>query len=94
MTMTPAEWIAVATAVVTALVTFAIGYGLLRGQLSGEREKLQELREEVRTSNQDQGRRLGDIEGWRKAVEAVELERRRSRTGAVPIPPAGDESDS
>ena len=79
--LTPGDWFAIGSAVVSV----AVGLGVQRARAAADREKLEELRTEVKESNVDQGRRIGALEGWRQAVEAVDQERRRARTGAVPV---------
>jgi hypothetical protein len=88
--LSPSEWITI----LTLAVTVVSGYAVLRAKVAAQGKELDELRNEVRTSNTDQGRRVGEIEGWRKACEAVERDRRRARTGAVPIPDPDDEEPS
>jgi hypothetical protein len=79
--LTPGDWISL-LAMAVAVVS---GYAVLRAQVKAQGKELDELRTEVRTSNTDQGRRVGEIEGWRKACEAVERDRRRARTGAMAV---------
>jgi hypothetical protein len=78
-------WISLALSVATSLVVVALAFATLRAKVAAHEATIRELREEFRASNIRQGERLGELEGWKKAVEAVERE--RTRTGAIPITP-------
>jgi len=78
-------WLSLALSLGTSLVVVALSYGAQRARISALEATVKELKDENRTSNQRQGERLGELEGWKKAVEAVEYERRR--TGAIPLNP-------
>jgi hypothetical protein len=82
------DWIAL----LGSLLGAAVGYGVLRAKVAMLETGQRELREANTRSNEDQGRRLGELEGWRKAAEAVERERQRTQTSARGVPAQkGDE---
>ena len=66
-------------------MTVVSGYAVLRAKVVAQDKRMDQLEGRMETSNIDQGRRLGQLEGWRVACEAVELDRRRARTGALPL---------
>jgi hypothetical protein len=72
------DWIAL----LGSLVTVVAGYGALRAKVAQLDAGQRELREGNQRSNEDQGRRLGALERWREAAEAVERERLRTKTSA------------
>jgi type VI protein secretion system component VasK len=74
-------------------VTVVSGYAVLRARVASQDQRLDQLEARMETSNTDQGRRVGELEGWRKACEAVERDRRRARTGAVAIPPRDEPTE-
>jgi hypothetical protein len=76
------DWIAL----LFSLLTAAVGYGALRAKVAGLEQLVRELRDNNLRSNEDQGRRLGALERWREAAEAVERERQRTKTSARGVP--------
>lgn len=72
------DWIAL----LGSLLGAAVGFGALRAKVAQLEAGQRELREANTRSNEDQGRRLGALERWREAAEAVERERQRSKTSA------------
>lgn len=99
--MDTANWIAIVVALVGTAAGYGasqakiaaqgirlaeLAAALKESEAARERE-IAELRSSSEASNQRQGERLGRLEGWRKAVQAVDAERIRTRTGAVPIAP-------
>jgi hypothetical protein len=101
--MDTANWITLVTALVGAGVGYGASQAKIAsqaGQLASldarikeqgaahERE-LAELRAEMRGSSERQGERLGKLDAWREAVLAVDRERIRRSTGAIPVEPMG-----
>jgi hypothetical protein len=87
--LSPGEWITL----LGMAVTVVSGYAVLRAKVASQDKRMDQLEARMETSNTDQGRRVGELEGWRKACEAVERDRRRARTGAVAIPAPDDPSE-
>ena len=102
--MDTGNWIAIVTALVGVAAGYGAsqakiaGQGIRLAELSAalkesdaarERE-INELRAEMRASAERQGERLGKLDAWRTAVLAVDAERVRRSTGAVPVAPIGD----
>jgi hypothetical protein len=101
--MDAANWITIMTALVGAAAGYGASQAKiasqagqlgqldarLREQGSHFERELADLRAEMRGSNERQGERLGKLEAWREAVLAVDRERVRRSTGAIPVDPMG-----
>jgi hypothetical protein len=101
--MDTGNWITLVTALVGAGVGYGASQAKIAGQAgqiasldarlkeqgAAQEREIAELRAEMRGSNERQGERLGKLEAWRSAVLAVDQERIRRSTGAVPIEPMG-----
>lgn len=101
--MDTGNWITIVTALVGAAAGYGASQAKISGQAgqlarldahikdqaAAHERELAELRAEMRGSNERQGERLGKLEAWREAVLAVDRERVRRSTGALPVDPMG-----
>ncbi|MFL5310784.1 MAG: hypothetical protein ACJ79H_10070 [Myxococcales bacterium] len=85
--LSTAEWLSLVVSLGGSLAFVAVSFGSLRARVVALEEKIREHRDQETRSNEDQGRRIGALERWQEGVEKVDADRRRrTRTGAVPVP--------